>query len=231
MNFIPSEKPRKSWNLGPSSSDTPHRKVDDVTTTSTSTLKQDVGASVSVSDGVDLGARGGGGVGVRGVEKREGGGGEKGEIGGAGIGKGVGLGVRGVGVLGGQVGLTNKPVKAFLGVVVRGIVGLDVGALQPNIQPKPLNSPHRFHSSPASPSAPSSSSFSISSSATASPSFSTSNLKVETEGVLLSRITISYKLSMYEKEELHGPWILTDSVLTQNTGSGNNSMVRQLYCN
>ena len=143
----------------------------------------------------------------------------------------VGVGVGGVASGGGQVGLTHKPVKAFLGVVVRGIVGLDVGALQPNIQPKPLNSPHRFLSSPASPSAPSSSSFSISSSATASPSFSTSNLKVETEGVLLSRITISYKLSMYEKEELHGPWILTDSVLTQGTGSGNNSMVRQLYCN
>ena len=224
MNFIPSEKPRKSWNLGPSSSDTPHRKVDDVTTTSTSTLKQDNGVSVSVSDGVGAGVgvgvgdgKGGigKGVGLRGVEK----------------GREVGVGVGGVGGSGGQVGLTNKPVKAFLGVVVRGILGLDVGALQPNIQPKPLNSPHRYLSSPASPSAPSSSSFSISSSATASPSFSTSNLKVETEGVLLSRITISYKLSMYEKEELHGPWILTDSVLTQGTGSGNNSMVRQLYCN
>lgn len=65
-------------------------------------------------------------------------------------------------------------VQATMGVVVRGLLGIDVGALQPS-----------------------------------SPSFRTPSQREAS--VLLSRVTVAYKPSPVDREQIHGPWTLSNS--------------------
>lgn len=80
-----------------------------------------------------------------------------------------------------------KAVRATMGIVVKGLLGIDVGALQPNaclVEHSPYN------------------------------------LGDQDTPVLLSRVTVAYKPSPTEREEIHGPWILTCAAETsEHSGS------------
>ena len=76
-------------------------------------------------------------------------------------------------------------VRATMGIVVKGLLGIDVGALHPETC-LVKHCPHK--------------------------------LKDRETPVLLSRITVAYKPSQLEKEEIHGPWILTSTAKISEHG-------------